>query len=230
MTLLSPALFGIGTGLPLVVGAVIGVFWRPPAAVVGSLLAFASGSLITGLAFELFEPAYRSEGIVLTAACFLIGTGLYIGAKYIVDNQEGMSGVPLLVAVIFDGLAENITLGVVLAGTPTSAPLAILVGIAANNLPEAVGGATSMTEQGRSTVWTLALWTATATGLALTVIAGYVAFAGASDTVLAIVQATGGGAVLASLAIEIMPDAYEGGGSGVALATSAGFVVTFILA
>lgn len=226
---LLPFLYGISTGLPLVVGAGIGIFLNPPQSIVAAFLAFASGSLITGLAFELFEPAFQTAGLVLTATSLFAGTGLYVVVKSRIRAGDD-SGVPLLAAVIFDGLAENITLGVALVGGSVGGPLAILVGIAANNLPEAVGGAKSMTESGRSAAWTLSVWTATATGLAVTVVVGYVLFSSVSATVLAIVRATGGGAVLASLAIEIMPDAYEGGGPVVAFATAAGFLVTFVLA
>lgn len=227
---LTPLLFGLGTGAPLIVGAAAGVHWEPPQKLVAALLAFASGALITGLAFELFEPAYQSAGITITTASLLVGTSLYVGIKYVVERTDRTNGVPLLAAVVFDGLAENVTLGVVLVGDPASSPLAILSGIAANNLPEAIGGATQMADSGRSTTWTLGVWTATALGLALTVLFGYVAFSGASETLLAVIRATGGGAVLASLAVEIMPDAYEGGGPGIAFATALGFAVTFLLA
>lgn len=226
---LLPLLYGVATGLPLVVGAAIGVFFGLSRTVVAVLLAFASGSLITGLAFELFEPAFRVAGPVLTAASLLAGTGLYVAVKYRVASEDGVEGVPLLAAVVFDGLAENVTLGVALVGGTVGGPLAILVGIAANNLPEAIGGARRMTESGRSAAWTLGVWTATAAGLALAVVVAYAAFSGVGATVLALVRATGGGAVLASLAVEIMPDAYEAGGPAVAFATAAGFVVTFVL-
>lgn len=230
MGLLTPLLYGIGTALPLVVGAAAGVVWQPPKTLVASALAFASGSLITGLAFELFEPASQSIGIVAATTGLLAGTGLYVGVKYVVERRDATDGASLLAAVVFDGLAENITLGVVLVGNPVSGPLAILTGIAANNLPEAIGGATEMTASEQSTVWILGLWTVTAGGLALAVLAGYVVFSGLDESVLAFVRATGGGAVLASLAIEIMPDAYEGGGPWVAFATAVGFAVTFVFA
>lgn len=46
---------------------------------------------------------------------------------------------------------------------------------------------------------------------------------------LALVQASAGGAVLASLVDTLMPEAYEEGGSLVAFATTAGFLLTFLL-
>ncbi|QLH83496.1 ZIP family metal transporter [Halosimplex pelagicum] len=225
---LQALLFGIGTALPLVAGAAVGIYRPPPGRWVGALLAFASGSLLTGLAFELFEPAFRTAGPVRTALALFAGTGLYVAVKYRVGTG-GADGRALLAAVVFDGLAENVTLGVALVGGPAGEPLAILVGVAANNLPEAIAGADEMSESGRSPVRTLVLWTATAGGLAGAVVVGYVAFAGVGETILALVRATGGGAVLASLAVEIMPDAYDSGGPSVAFATAAGLLVTFVL-
>ncbi len=223
-----PLLFGIGTALPLVAGAIIGIYLEVPRTAVAALLAFASGSLITGLAFELFEPAFRSAGLVLTTAGLFAGTGLYVVVKYRAGSGAGPSGYPLLAAVIFDGLAENVTLGVAIVGGSIDGPFAILVGIASNNLPEAIGGAKGMVENGTSVLPTLLIWTATATGLALAVVVGYAVFSGVGATTLAFIRATGGGAVLASLAIEIMPDAYEAGGPAVAFSTAAGFLVTFV--
>ncbi|MDS0260832.1 hypothetical protein NDI56_15605 [Haloarcula sp. S1CR25-12] len=226
---LVPALYGLGTAVPLVVGAVVGVYLPLPRRIVAALLAFASGALITGLAFELFAPAFRTAGSGPAAASLFVGTGLYVGVKYRVGSSGELGGYPLLAAVVFDGLAENVTLGVALVGGSAGGPLAILVGVAANNLPEAIAGAAGMTESGRSVVWTLGVWTGTAAGLAAAVVVSNVAVAGVGPTTLALVRATGGGAVLASLAVEIMPDAYEGGGPSVAFATASGFLVTFLL-
>jgi ZIP family zinc transporter len=146
-----------------------------------------------------------------------------------VETSGGLAGGPLLAAVVFDGFAENVTLGVTLVTTPADGPLAVLAGVAANNLPEAIGGASEMVADGRSAWWTVGVWTATALALALVVVASYVGLSDIGNTTLAVVQATGGGAVLASLAVEIMPDAYEGGGPVVAFGTAAGFVLTFVL-
>lgn len=86
-----------------------------------------------------------------------------------------------------------------------------------------------MITSGRSAKWVLSLWTATAIGLVLAVVIGYAVFSGVSETTLALIRAMGGGAVLATLAVEIMPDAYDGGGPSVAFATALGFVATFAL-
>lgn len=61
--------------------------------------------------------------------------------------------------------------------------------------------------------------------LTVAVVVGNVLFEGVSENVLAFAA----GAVLASLADTVMPDAYRQGGSMVAFATAAGFLLTFLI-
>jgi len=150
---------------------------RPSQRITAVALAFASGSLITGLSFELFEPAFQTAGLGLTTASLLVGTGFYVGVRYVASVQTDMDGVPVFIAVVIDGFAENVTLGMVLiGGGPVGGPLALLAGIAANNFPEAVVGTSEMITSGRSAKWVLSLWTATAIGLVLAVVIGYAVF------------------------------------------------------
>ena len=51
----------IGSGA-LVIGDAIGAFWQTPQQINGVLLAFASGTLISALAFELFPEAVHLGG------------------------------------------------------------------------------------------------------------------------------------------------------------------------
>ena len=47
----------------LVLGGVIGAYWDAPSRVTGVLLAFASGTLVAALAFELFPEAVEVGGL-----------------------------------------------------------------------------------------------------------------------------------------------------------------------
>jgi ZIP family zinc transporter len=58
---------------------------------------------------------------------------------------------------------------------------------------------------------------------------GNTVFGQSGDGVVAGARAFAGGAVLAGISIEILPDAYEEGGPLIALATAVGFVLTFVL-
>src|SRR5918997_3517694 len=68
-------LFGLIGSSALVVGGAIGAYWRPPQRISGVLLAFASGTLISALAFELFPEAVELGGL-WPAGLGLIGGGL----------------------------------------------------------------------------------------------------------------------------------------------------------
>jgi zinc transporter, ZIP family len=47
----------------LVIGGAIGAYWQAPHRISGVLLAFASGTLISALAFELFPEAVHLGGL-----------------------------------------------------------------------------------------------------------------------------------------------------------------------
>jgi ZIP family zinc transporter len=87
-----------------------------------------------------------------------------------------------------------------------------------------------MQEQGRSQKFILGTWTVCATLLTAAVVVGAGPLSSAAPTTLSWPLAFAAGAVLASLADTLMPEAYEKGGPTVALSTAAGFVLSFYLA
>jgi len=232
---LTALLFGLAASSALVIGAVAGVYWSPPKSLLAAALAFASGALITALAFDLFQASFERGGAWLAAAGLLAGAAAFVVADELLDRHmvgagSGVSAFALLAAVTLDGVPENMALGVSLLETSGAGALALLVAIFFSNLPEALGGAVGMREQGRSKGFTVGVWTTTAVLLAAAVVVGNAALSGAGEEPLAVLLSFAGGAVLASLADTLMPDAYREGGSWVAFATAAGFLVSFLIA
>jgi zinc transporter, ZIP family len=227
---LEALLFGLIASSALVIGGVAGAFWRPPRALVAVALAFASGALITALAFDLFEESFKTGGVWPSGVGLLVGAAAFVAADELLDRHmegSGVSGFAILAAVTLDGVPENLALGVtLLEGTGS---LALLIAIFASNLPEALGGAVGMRDQGRSGGFVILVWTGTALLLAASVVVGSAAFSGADESLLAVLLAFAGGAVLASLADTLMPDAYREGGALVAFATAAGFFLSFMI-
>jgi ZIP family zinc transporter len=131
--------------------------------------------------------------------------------------------------VTLDGIPENMALGVSLLETSGTGALALLFAIFFSNLPEALGGAVGMRQQGRSRRFAIGVWSATAVVLAAAVVLGNFALSGMAEVPLAVLLSFAGGAVLASLADTLMPDAYREGGAWVALATTAGFLLSFLI-
>ena len=87
-----------------------------------------------------------------------------------------------------------------------------------------------MSEERRPASHVLLIWTLCAVLLTLAVVLGRVVAGGLSDSVLAVALSFAGGAVLASLADTLMPEAFEHGRPLNAMATAGGFFLSFVLA
>jgi ZIP family zinc transporter len=137
-------------------------------------------------------------------------------------------GFALLAAVTLDGVPENLAMGV---GLVENTNTALLVAIFASNLPEAIAGAQKMREAGQGTRSIMAIWCGAAVLLAIPVVVGYGALEGVGHESLAWPLGFAAGAVLASLADTLMPEAYEDarGNKWIAMATALGFLLSFMI-
>lgn len=217
----------------LVLGAAVGVRWRLPKMATALLLAFASGALITAVAFELFLEAYEHGGAFRSAVAFFAGAAVFIvidsrlEARTRERHARGSAvGMALLAGVTLDGVPENLALGV---GLIEGAAVALLVAIFVSNLPEAIVGARKMKDAGMSDGHILSIWSLAALILALAVVAGYMALDGVRPSVLSWPLGFAAGAVLASLADTLMPEAFSEGGPHIAFATALGFLTSFLI-
>ena len=242
--MLEAALYGLAASSALVIGALIGSRWTPPKTLTGVLLAFASGALISALAFELFEEAYHLGGAARSGLGLLAGAAAFVTADTLLDKYvagesgpeqrevvaegaRGGVGWALLAAVTLDGVPENLALGVSLVD---GASISLLVAIFFSNLPESLVGAVSMRKEERSRKAVVGIWLICAAVLALSVVLGRLLAGPLSDPVLSLALGFAGGAVLASLADTLMPEAFEHGRPLNAFATAAGFFLSFVLA
>ena len=198
-------------------------------------MAFASGALITAVAFELFEDAFEHGGVWRAGVAFLAGATIFIVADTWLERRKhrrhaagGSIGFALLAAVTLDGVPENLAMGV---GLVEDAGATLLVAIFVSNLPEAIAGAQKMREVGMSQRAILTIWTGAAVLLAIPVLLGYGALEGVSDSALAWPLGFAAGAVLASLADTLMPEAYEEarGKPRIAYFTALGFLLSFMV-
>jgi zinc transporter, ZIP family len=225
-------LFAAIASSALPAGALIAVWRPPPRAATAALLGFASGALITAVAFELFEKAFEHGGAWRAGSAFFAGATAFVLVDSWLERrkanrqaQGSAVGLALLAGVTLDGVPENLAMGVSLL---EGSAVTLLVAIFASNLPEAIVGAQKMREQyGREDV--VAIWTATAVLLAIAVVVGYAALEGVSHNTLSWPLGFAAGAVLASLADTLMPEAFSEGGPPVAYATALGFLLSFLI-
>lgn len=277
--MLTAVLVGVIGSSALVLGGVLGSYWQPPRWVTGVFLAFASGTLISALSFELFPEAVELAGVPPAAVGLFAGAATFVVVNSWLDSRVAAgagepSGVPapdrvaesmagaaakqsdkvnqaaergrpggpagsavgfaLLAAVTLDGVPENTALGVSLIATAdagiTAGSLALLFAIFASNFPEAMVGAIAMRAADKSPRFAIGIWSAAALLLTIAVVVGYAALNGVDETALGFALAFAGGAVLASLADTLMPEAFERGRPASALATALGFLISFVLA
>ncbi len=225
-------LFAIIASSALVLGAAIGAWSRPPKQVTATLLAFASGALITAIAFELFAEAFDAHAW-RAALAFLAGATTFVVADRWLERRNRSSGAvgagvgfALLLGVTLDGIPESLAMGVAML---EGSAVTLLVAIFASNLPEALVGARKMRDAKMPAGRVMAIWIGAAVLLAIPVIVGYGTLEGVSHTTLAIPLGFAAGAALAALADTLMPEAYEEGGPSVAYATALGFLVSFVV-
>ncbi|MEJ7706234.1 MAG: hypothetical protein WKF82_02510 [Nocardioidaceae bacterium] len=222
-------LYGMGTGLPLVVGAWIGLHWNLPRKLLAALLAFGAGTMVAAVSAELFEPAFEELGAWGAGAGLLGGAGFYVVANHLIEQRLGSAalGWSLMLGSVLDGVPENAALGVTLS---EAGGVVLLVAVAVGNTPEAIGGAAKMREQhGFNQRRALLLWSTAAALLVAVVVISNAAADVVSAGSIASLQAVAGGATIAVLADTLMPEAYEEGGWWVGLATAMGFLVAFSL-
>ena len=81
--MLQALVVGLIGSSALVIGGTLGALWNAPAQVTGILLAFASGSLIAALAFELFPEAVEVGGLGPSALGLFLG-----GLVFVVVNTD----------------------------------------------------------------------------------------------------------------------------------------------
>lgn len=225
-------LFAVVASSALPLGALIAIWSPPPRAVTAALLGFASGALITAVAFELFEKAFEHGGAWRAGVAFFAGATIFILVDGWLERRRqrqqargSVVGLALLAGVTLDGVPENLAMGVALL---EGSAVTLLVAIFASNLPEAIVGAEKMRGE-RSDREVVLIWSGTAVLLAVAVVVGYAALEGVGEDALSWPLGFAAGAVLASLADTLMPEAFGEGGPPVAYATALGFLASFLI-
>jgi ZIP family zinc transporter len=97
------------------------------------------------------------------------------------------------------------------------------------NVPESLGSAAAMREEGRSNLYILGAWLVVAVVCTLATVAGFALLSGVSTGLTSAILALAAGGILAMLADTMFPEALEHGGPVVAMATAVGFACALLL-
>jgi ZIP family zinc transporter len=79
--------FGVLAVSSLAVGGVLGAYWEAPKRVTGVMLAFASGAMVSALAFELFTEAVELGGVAPAGGGLLAGAVVFVVVNTWLDSR-----------------------------------------------------------------------------------------------------------------------------------------------
>jgi len=236
---LAAGFWGFVGGASLLLGALAGIYAGASRRTIATIMALGAGVLISSVAFELMDEAYQMGGFDASALGLLVGAVAFFFADREVNrrggarrknsgDKQGDSATAIAIGALMDGIPESAAIGIsLLEGGKISA--ALVAAVFLSNVPEGLSSASGMKQAGRSKSHILGLWGGVTLVSALAALLGYFFLAGASEDLIASIQAFAAGAILTMLASTMMPEAYEEGGEVVALVTAVGFLLSFVL-
>jgi ZIP family zinc transporter len=237
---LEAAFWGFVGGVALVVGAVAGLRLHMSQRVIGLVMAFGAGVLISALTFELTAESFRRGGADTVALGLAVGGVAFFAGDWLIDRrggdrrkrsggeQEGGSAPAIVLGALMDGIPESVAIGVSLLGGGRVST-ATVAAVFLSNVPESLSAATGLQRAGHSRRWILGLWLLVAVVSAIAAGVGYAVLGDASPSLVGFIQAFAAGAILTMLADTMMPEAFEHGGNVVGLVTLLGFSLAFVL-
>ena len=233
--------WGLLAASSLLVGGILALRLPINRRVVGLVMAFGAGVLISAVAFELVEEAFETSagssgvflGLFAGCAVFFVGDELIdrLGGherKSMMGVQAEGSPLAIVLGTVLDGIPESAVLGMTIleAGTVS---VAFLVAVFLSNLPEALSATSGLASAGWKRHSILGLWAGVAVVSGLAALAGYGLLEDASGRTIAFVLAFAGGAILTMLADTLMPEAFRFGGKLVGVFTTLGFALAFLV-
>lgn len=239
--MLTATFWGIVGGSALLFGALVGVFVQISYRVIGLVMAFGSGVLISAVAFELTEEAFTKGGAAPVVIGLVSGSLVFFVGDWLIDrrgghrrksptgtSQQGAGAMALVLGALLDGIPESAAIGVSLLDGGNIG-LAIVAAVFLSNVPESMSASVGLKAAGWSTPHILRLWALVMVASGISAGAGYALLGGASDVVVAGLQTFAAGAIITMLADTMLPEAVEHAGRLVGLATMIGFTLAFLL-
>jgi zinc transporter, ZIP family len=240
---LQAAFWGFVGGGALLIGALLGLFLPVPIKLVGLVMGFGVGVLISAVAFELTGAAYDRAGPIPVVLGLSAGALTFYAGDWLIDrrgakNRKDPTGTDagpgssaatsLVLGALLDGIPESAAIGVSLIGGG-AVGIAVVIAVFLSNIPESLSASAGMKRDGRSVGYIMRLWALVVLASTVAAALGYGLLGGAGDTALAFTETFAAGAVLTMLADTMIPEAVEHAKGAVGLACVIGFICSFLL-
>ena len=176
--------WGILAASSLVIGALVALRFRIGLRVIGLILAFGAGVLISAVAFDLVEEAVsKSHGHGAAIAGLFAGCAVFFGGDWLIDRfggadrkdadggQANGSALAIVLGTVLDGVPESMVIGLtIFQGGAVGA--AYLTAVFISNLPESISSTSGLRTGGWQKSRILWMW------IAIAVISGLASLAG----------------------------------------------------
>jgi ZIP family zinc transporter len=235
--------WGLLSASSLVIGALVALRFRIPLRVIGLIMGFGAGVLISAVAFDLVEEAAgKSTGHGALVAGLFSGCLVFFGGDRLIDRlggadrkdptggeeEGGGSPLSIVLGTVLDGIPESMVIGLtIFEGGAVGA--AYLAAVFISNLPESISSTSGLVTSGWIKSRILWMWIGITLVSALASLAGYGLFQDSSPGVVAFVLTFAAGAILTMLANTMMPEAFEHGGKWVGIMVTLGFATAFTI-
>jgi len=235
--------WGLLSASSLVIGALVALRFHIPLRVIGLIMGFGAGVLISAVAFDLVEEAAgKSTGHGALVAGLFSGCLVFFGGDRLIDHlgggdrkdptggeeEGGGSPLSIVLGTVLDGIPESMVIGLtIFEGGAVGA--AYLAAVFISNLPESISSTSGLVTSGWVKSRILWMWIGITLVSALASLAGYGLFQDSSPGVVAFVLTFAAGAILTMLANTMMPEAFEHGGKWVGIMVTLGFAVAFTI-
>lgn len=230
-------LWGMFAASSLLIGGLIAFWFKISNRLLGLIMAFGCGVLISAVAFELAHEAVElSHGSGMAALGLFAGAIVFFAGDWIITQMGGEDrkavgaahddelGLPITLGIVLDGVPESVVIGISLLGGHTVS-VAMLIAVFISNVPEAIAATTGLGAGGWSRLRIVRLWLLIAVICGVSSLAGFVLLEDASDSTQAFINMFAGGAILVMLADTMIPEAFEHGGKLAGLVNVMGFAL-----
>jgi zinc transporter, ZIP family len=206
----------------LVLGGLLGLARVWPGQLVGLVLAFGAGALISAVSFDLAQEGARVGSPGTLALGLAAGALTYYALDRIVERSG--AGGALALGALLDGIPEQMVLGIGLA-SGEGLSVSLLVAIFVSNLPEAIGGSADLRAAGHPPSRIRRLWIMVALVCTAAAVVGYAAADATGGDFRAVIDGFAAGALLVMLIDSMIPEAAGQAGRAAGLVTVLGFAV-----